>query len=109
MTVVNQYPIMVDLIPTWVKFLAFVCLGICAFILVLSLAERNWGLATTFSCFVMLCLGLILWGNNARRSGRNCYECLIDDTTPFVEVAENYDVIGRRGDLWILGDKGEEK
>ena len=108
MTVVNQYSVMVDIVPTWVKFLAFACLGICALILVLSLAERDWGLATTFSCFVMLCLGLILWGNNAGRSRRNHYECLIDDTTPFVEVAENYDVIGRRGDLWVLEDRVDE-
>lgn len=25
-----------------------------------------------------------------------------------LEVAENYDVVGRRGDLWILEDKVDE-
>lgn len=30
------------------------------------------------------------------------------DKTPFAEVAENYDVVGRRGDLWILEDKVDE-
>ena len=36
------------------------------------------------------------------------YECLIDGTTPFVEVSENYDIVGRSGDLWILEDKVDE-
>ena len=40
-------------------------------------------------------------------SGRNRYECLIDDTVPFVEVVENYDVVSQRGELWILEDRDE--
>ena len=36
------------------------------------------------------------------------YECAIDDTTSFIEIMENYDVVGRRGDLWILEDKADE-
>lgn len=35
-------------------------------------------------------------------------KCLIDNTISFAEVAENYDVVGRRGDLWILEDKVDE-
>lgn len=36
------------------------------------------------------------------------YECAIDDTASFIEIMENYDVVGRRGDLWILEDKADE-
>lgn len=53
--------------------------------------------------------GILCYGLSAKvESGRNRYECLIDDTVPFAEVAENYDVVGRRGDLWILEDKVDE-
>lgn len=35
------------------------------------------------------------------------YECTIDDTTSFIEIMENYDVVDRRGDIWILEDKDD--
>lgn len=108
MTIVNQYPVMAERIPVWVIFLGIVCLSVCACILVLSLMENYWNIAITFGCFVILFFSLIIVGNGKRESGRNCYECLIDNTTSFVEVAENYDIVGRRGDLWILEDKADE-
>ena len=35
------------------------------------------------------------------------YECAIDDTASFIEIMENYDVVDRRGDIWILEDKDD--
>lgn len=107
MTIVNQYPIMGVTTPAWVNLLAIVCLSVCVFILGLSLVESYWNIAITFGCLVILFFSLIIVVNGKREIGRNCYECLIDNTTSFVEVAENYDIVGRRGDLWILEDKDD--
>ena len=107
MTIVNQYPVMEGTTPAWVNLLAIVCLFVCVFILVLSLVDRYWSIAITFGCFVILFLSLIIVGNGKRETGRNCYECLIDDTVSFVEVAENYNIVGQRGELWILEDRDE--
>lgn len=110
MEILNQYPVMepvISLSPAWVNILAIVCLFVCVFILVLSLVDRYWNIAITFGCFVILFLSLIIVGNVKRETGRNRYECLIDDTVSFVEVAENYNIVGQRGELWILEDKDE--
>lgn len=107
MTIVNQYPIMIERAPVWVIFLGGLSLAICSYIFFLSLADRSWGAAAIFGCFVALLCVLLLLGLRKRESGRNRYECLIDDTTSFVEVAKNYDIVGQRGDLWILEDKNK--
>lgn len=43
-----------------------------------------------------------------RISGRNRYECIIDDSVSINEIYENYNVIERRGKIWVLEDKIDE-
>jgi len=43
-----------------------------------------------------------------RENERNQYECVIDNDVSIVEVYKNYNVIERRGDIWILEDKVNE-
>lgn len=43
-----------------------------------------------------------------RTNDRNQYECIIDDSVSINEVYENYNVIERRGDIWVLEDKIDE-
>lgn len=43
-----------------------------------------------------------------RTNERNQYECIIDDSVSINEVYENYNVIERRGDIWVLEDKIDE-
>lgn len=108
MTIVNQYPVMVERFPVLVNFLTILGIAICSYILVLSLANKSWSAVIISGCFVASFCILLFLGVEKRESGRNRYECLIDGTTPFVEVSENYDIVGRRGDLWILEDKVNE-
>lgn len=65
--------------------------------------SRTW--ASAFLAFIFLGLALILCSVKIEKTR---YECAIDDTTSFIEIMENYDVVGRRGDLWILEDKADE-
>ena len=43
-----------------------------------------------------------------RTNERNQYECIIDDSVSINEVYEKYNVIERRGKIWILEDKIDE-
>lgn len=36
---------------------------------------------------------------------RQRYECIINENTSFSEIAEKYDIVEKRGDIWILEDK----
>lgn len=107
MTIVNQYPVMAERFPVWVIFLTILGIAICSYILVLSLANKSWSAVIISGCFVASFCIILFLGAQKRETGRNRYERLIDGTTPFVEVAENYNIVGRRGDLWILEDRDE--
>lgn len=39
------------------------------------------------------------------KTGEYRYECIIDNSVSYNEVVENYNIIGQRGDIWILEDK----
>lgn len=99
---------MAERFPVCVIFLTILGIVICSYILVLSLANKSWSAVIISGCFVASFCILLFLGVEKRESGRNRYECLIDGTTPFVEVSENYDIVGRSGDLWILEDKVDE-
>lgn len=107
MTIVNQYPVMEPVISPWV-FLVLSCFACFSlFMAILALQERVWVLGFSLVALTLVLGGILFYGSAKIESGRNRYECLIDDTVSFVEVAENYDVISRRGELWILEDRDE--
>lgn len=108
MTIVNQYPVMAERFSVWVIFLTIFGIAICSYILFLCLSNQCWSAVIISGCFIASFCILLFLGAQKRETGRNRYECLIDGTTPFVEVSENYDIAGRSGDLWILEDKVDE-
>lgn len=106
MTIVNQYPV-VESGPAWLGLLLGICCTVGGLITILALSDRMYGIPIWTGVFLALSLiGLILV-IHGKPSGKTRHECLIDDTTPFIEVVESYDVVGRRGDLWILEDRDE--
>lgn len=108
MTIVNQYPVMETVLSPWILFVLtyFTCASL--FIAILYFQKRLWGLGFFLAALALAYGGIFCYGLSAKvESGRNRYECLIDNTVPFVEVAENYDVVSRRGELWILEDRDE--
>lgn len=107
MTIVNQYPI-VESGPAWLGLLLALCFGIWGFITILALLNQRYNIAILAGVICALSLMSIILVVHGKETGKNRYECLIDNTISFAEVAENYDVVGRRGDLWILEDKVDE-
>lgn len=67
-----------------------------------------YGIAIGTGVFWVLSLISLILVIHGKETDRSRCECLIDDTTPFVEVVENYEIVGRRGDLWILEDRVDE-
>ena len=107
-TILNT--IVIDECAKWAS-IAALALGIiclCTFLLMLI----SSGGADTI-CFgvtsVIALVGVLVvfLGSQShwRTNGRNQYECIIDDSVSINEVYENYNVIERRGDIWVLEDK----
>ena len=107
MEILNQYPVMEPVISPWVVVVLICFAGISLLMAILALQERVWVLGFSLVALSLVLGGILFYGSAKRESGRNRYECLIDDTVSFVEVAENYDVVSRRGELWILEDRDE--
>lgn len=109
MTIVNYYPVMELMTPVWVILLLCIFTCVFAFFATKSLIEEDWRIASVlFGVALVFGIALFLVANIKQEGKRNRYECMINNTISFVEVAENYDVVGRRGDLWILEDKVDE-
>ena len=108
MEILNQYPVMEPVISPWILLVlsCFACLSL--YIAISAFQESSCGLGFSLVALALVLGGIICYGIFAEvESGRNRYECLIDDTVSFVEVAENYNIVGQRGELWILEDRDE--
>lgn len=108
MTIINQYPVMETVLSPWIFPVLSCFASVSLIIAILAFQERLCGLGFSLVVLALVLGGIVYYGISAKvESGRNRYECLIDDTVPFVEVAENYDVVSQRGDLWILEDRDD--
>lgn len=107
MTIVNQYPVM-ESGPAWLGLLLGICCVVGVLLTILALSDKMYGVAIGTGIFWALSLISLIIVIHGKKTDRSCYECLIDNTTPFVEVVENYNITGRRGELWILEDKVDE-
>ena len=101
-TIVDEY-------AQWV-LPAVLALGlICIVALVLMLNSNDKGVIIfgTISLLAMIAMPIIIGTSKShwRTNERNQYECIIDDSVSINEVYENYNVIERRGDIWVLEDK----
>lgn len=61
---------------------------------------------------VLLILAVIVgvvMDNDKKANTHNQYECLIDSSVSLEDVYEQYTVVERRGEIWVLEDKQIEK
>lgn len=101
-TIVDEYAQWV--LPT-VLALGFIC--IVALVLMLNSKDKGVIIFGTISLLAMISMPIIIGTSKShwRTNERNQYECIIDDSVSINEVYENYNVIERRGDIWVLEDK----
>lgn len=101
-TIVDDYAQWV--LPT-VLALGLIC--IVALVLMINSNDAGVIIFGTISLLAMIAISIIVSTSKShwRINERNQYECMIDDGTSINEVYENYNVIERRGDIWVLEDK----
>ena len=101
-TIVDEYAQWV--LPT-VLAPSFIC--IVAFILTLTSNDNRVIIFGIISLLAMIAMPIIVITSKShwRTNERNQYECIIDDSVSINEVYENYNVLERRGDIWVLEDK----
>lgn len=82
---------------------------VCIVALVLMLNSNDTGIIIfgTISLLAMIAMPIVVITSKShwRTNERNQYECIIDDSVSINEVYEKYNVIERRGDIWVLEDK----
>ena len=109
-TILNT--IIVNDCADWVSFtiLALGVLCIMAFILMLVSKDNEAIIFGIISLIAMIAMPIIIDTSEShwRTNERNQYECIIDDSVSINEVYENYNVIERRGEIWVLEDKIDE-
>lgn len=101
-TIVDDYAQWV--LPT-VLALGLIC--IVALVLMLNSDDTGVVIFGTISLLAMIAIPTIVITSKShwRINERNQYECIIDDSVSINEVYENYNVLERRGDIWVLEDK----
>ena len=103
-TILNK--ITVTGVPSWVLISAAAILIIGLIVFAISIIAE-W---PTWTAIVPIIIILLIWLicgilNITIKTGEYQYECIIDDSVPYNEVVDNYEIVERRGDIWVLEDK----
>lgn len=107
MTILNQTEIMQS--PLWMLIACIVLMILGIALLLIGRAVSNGKLIlSSLPVFSLVILISILSGVCKSPTGRYRYECTIDSKTSVSEIYENYKIVERHGDLWVLEDKAEE-
>ena len=104
MEILNTLEYVEKVVPGW-QIAVLVIFGIALiFFEVLFAYQKQWGRswASAFGALILIGLALLLCSVKKEETR---YECAIDNTTSFNEVMEDYEVVERRGDIWVLRDK----
>lgn len=103
-TVLNK--VAVTGLPSWVMTSATVILAVGLILLVVALLA-DWPAWAAVVPIISAVLIFIICGmlNCIVKTGEYQYECTIDDSVSYNEVVENYKIVKRRGDIWVLEDK----
>ena len=110
MTILNQTEVMVSIIPEKFFLLIVICSIIAFICAIMALTSVGCPDFCTIAVviFFIACITITFIGDTfTKPSGRYRYECLIDDTVPYTEIYDKYDVVEQRGSIWVLEDKEE--
>lgn len=99
-------------IPFWLLFLVVLCIimvigGIAVFCCSDNLL--TWILGGICVCVSVCFLALFLIDLDAYQTKVPQYECLVDESVSVEELCEKYNVIERRGEIWVLEEKENDE
>lgn len=94
-------------LPSWIMVSATVLFIIGVLIFIVDIiADCNWPVWTAvFLLIGWLIFVICVFLNITIKTDKCRYECIIDDSVSYNEVAKNYKIIEQRGDIWVLEDK----
>ena len=103
-TVLNK--IAVTGVPSWMMISAIIICMIGIIVFAIAIISE-W---PTWKAIIPIIIVLLIWFicgifNITFTTGEYQYECIIDDSVPYNEVVDNYNIIEQRGDIWVLEDK----
>lgn len=103
-TVLNK--IAITGLPSWIMVSSVVILAIGLIVLVVSLLAE-WPAWAAIVPIISAVLIFIICGilSCIIKTGEYRYECIIDDSVPYNEIIENYNIIEQRGNIWVLEEK----
>lgn len=104
--ILNKEPIM-RATRKYYGYLAFDLLVIIVFAIVNIFLPTKTFTYLFVTSIVMFVIFIMLSCWREEETGRYTYECKISEDAPFVKIYEKYDIIERRGEIWVLQDKGE--
>ena len=103
-TILNK--IAVTGVPSWILISAAVILIIGLIVFAISIIAE-WPTWTAIVPIIIILLVWLICGilNITIKTGEYQYECIIDDSVPYNEIVENYNIVEQRGDIWVLEEK----
>lgn len=105
MTILNQTEVMVSIIPGKFVFIGLALSFICTIMANVSEKRQDFYTIAAVIFFIASITTVFIGATFKNPSGRYRYECLIDDTVPYTEIYDKYDVVEQRGSIWVLEDK----
>lgn len=94
--------------PDFVWITAGLLAGCMVIFAILGLiVDGDWAIIVFIICgagFLWTMIA-VAWGVFDRPSDHNTYKCIFDEDVSIQEVYDNYNVVGRDGEIWILEDK----
>lgn len=109
--ILTELPQWVEVITT-IGLIMFIAGGAVAVVSILGDSEIGMGCGL-IAAFIGAILGVVGMISEEKvepvPTGITQYEVLIDESVNFQEVYDKYEVIERRGDIWVLQDKESEE
>lgn len=102
-TILNK--IAITGLPSWIMVSAIIIftIGLLVFTVSIIADWPTWTVIISLVGLLVLVICSIL--DATIKTGEYRYECIIDDSVPYNEVIENYNIIEQRGNIWVLEDK----
>lgn len=95
--------------PNFVIIVAgLLCGGMILLVVLAFITGDAWALSVSIVSEIIALLWIIIAGACGvfnKPSDRNIYKCIFDEEISIQEIYDEYEVVGRDGEIWILEDK----
>lgn len=110
MEILNKTPILVPALPKSILIFSLILFIISVLgAIVLAFDDSKSALALIIITGIVAAGTTNAYDHIEKKSGRYQYEVILDEDYKFIELYNKYNVIERRGEIWVLEDKEIDK